>query len=493
MSDTSVFRISVSGWLAILLMAGMTACSSLQKKAEADFQAGAYEEAIATYDQILAKDPTDSDAVAGRLKARQKLIDTKLIEVRRTRMAGNEQNGIDILNHLVTLEDKWGYYPGGPVAYTQEEESGEAMRFLDGEVASALKQSFPLRASYLLTHYGKIFQGDLAGAYGRAVALVRTSGRRGCEQIATGTGPAKPYFDEFVQRYCAHWGVTPAKLSVAGRRKLKQLYRSISSRIQIEGLPAELTPVVAQDLEQAFEQTPWFDVNGSLVLPVTVSGKFDKQRTEVPENRVYSYTVQVPYTDYEPVEKQHDVPYTEYQYLCNGGTCANTPITKYRSESYWDNEPVIRYRDDPRTQPYSGTRISQVLQLTAAGKARFVSGEEPFSLVDKSEMSGFESQWNLPDIGLKPEHANVPDSLAWLKAQASRLGTRLNVAANRLWEDEYCQPSEGAASLASSGEQVHRCLRGKPSQIPKFVSLWYQDHLGVSVSQADDILGLKDL
>jgi len=487
-------------WLQCLVLCLLNGCSSLHRKAEKLYESGAYQGSIDTYDEILKKDPADADAVIGRLKARAKLIDTKLIEIRRSRLAGNEENAIEMLRHLVDEENEWATFPKGAVAYTQEEESTEALKFVDGQVKEALADQFPLRASYRLKRYQMIFQGTLSETYDRMSGVVREAGKQSCRSLADGSGATRPYFGEFLQKYCAHWGLSLAKVKPDEQRKLKKLYRGTKVQVKVENLPPEVISIVQENIDEGLKQTPWFDVKGARVLPVQLQGKYQNQHHEEVEMRLHSYTVQIPYTSYEPVQRERQVPYTDTQIQCvpnppgtPGQNCNPISVTKYRTEQYWENEPVTRYRDEPRTQSYDGLKISQLLNLNVEGKALFSGTSKIFNLSEKSNTSGFESEWSLPKIGLYPQHAGIPDPLSWIKLEVLQLGENFQSAANNFWEINYCHPVGKDLSFAVQGDQVHRCLRRRPTEIPRFVALWYENNLGVTVSQADELLGLKDL
>jgi hypothetical protein len=134
----------------------------------------------------------------------------------------------------------------------------------------------------------------------------------------------------------------------------------------------------------------------------------------------------------------------------------------------------------------------QLLGLFLKGRATFSSKPEQFTLTEKSEKAGFQHNVSMPEIGLSPQDADLPDPLEWLKAQSVALGNKLRDISEEVWRASYCRSPAHKTSLAQQGEQVHRCLRATPTETPRFIALWYQNSLGVNLSEAEKTLGLTN-
>lgn len=130
--------------------------------------------------------------------------------------------------------------------------------------------------------------------------------------------------------------------------------------------------------------------------------------------------------------------------------------------------------------------------LNAEGNVKLDKLAVPFTFTEKSERSGFEHSYNLPEIGLYPESAGLVDPLSFIKSHANDLASQIAERVGNAWYERFCKGAQREGSISFSGEQVHRCLRGKPSETPVFVSKWYENHLGVSFQDAQSILNLKD-
>jgi len=484
-------------WLLIPLL--LASCTSLSKKAREYFEAGDYEESVRTYDQALQKDPGDAAAIAGRAEAREKLIDVTLLRVRQSRLAGNAQNAIDMLLDLVERENAWGFAPkNGAVASTQDEESAEAFRYVQSEVRTALPSHHPLRAEFLLNHYRAIFQGPWQAPADGLRKLARGARENACRRFVAASPAPGAYYLEFLEKVCAGRGALPKQMAQVTHRKFDELYRGVKVTAKLEGFPEGYAAVLEDDLRQGLIKTPWFDARGAKMLTVTLSGRFAVEQTEKPEERLHNYWVSIPYTAYEEQPRSREVPYFSTETQCSPGasgtpTCIDVPVTRYRTENYTETVPVTRYREEPRVQAYTGRERTQTLTVFVNADAAFASVRRQFGVNEKAQDRGFEHDVSMPSIGLYPSQANLRDPQTWLKEQTGKLTGFIEDSGNSTWENLYCRPLAKHLSVAETGEQVHRCLRRQLPEVPKFVEDWYQRNLGISVAEADELFGTRDL
>jgi hypothetical protein len=484
-------------YLSFLVLVLLLGCSSLNMKAKELYEAKAYEDALAVYEEILQSSPQDTEATIGRIKCRNMVIDSKLLEIRRSRLGENEQNSLDMLLTLVQQENEWNTFPSGPVAYTQDEESREALQYITSKVNETLRQNFPLKGNIWLTKYKVIFQGFLLKKYDDLAAHVKDSGRDKCHRLLTGATNTRPYYSQFVQKFCSFFGEESRDIAHFSDDRYSELYGKVIVQAKITGAPGEIIPPFQDAIAEAFTHTPWFDAKGISELKVTLVGKFERTVRQNPEVRVHEYTVQIPYTAYVKKIRSRQVPYTTNQYQCAynyqvGQVCGNVQVTSYQTQFYSEMEPETRYRDEPRSQTYAGTNYYQFLGMFLKGKVQLGKTSHDISLTEKSEDSGFEHNVDMPDIGLTPQTANLPDPLEWIKQQAGHVGDKVRTKVSAIWGDQYCEMPAGKASVAQQGDQVHRCLRLNSSTVPPFVDNWYKNNFGIDINQADQLLGVKD-
>lgn len=491
-------------WLlcAIATMALSSGCNTARKRAEKFFEAEAYEDAAAAYEEVLRDDPNDADATIALQICRNKIIATKLIEVRLSRMAGNKQNSLDMLHAVVVSENGWKVFPKGQVAFTQEEEATFALTYLTSKVRSSLARNLPMPADMLIKKYRPIFEGNLSVKFGKLAQATQSAGKARCDSFSRmASNETGAYYAYFVRRFCAYWGVPQREVASTDQFRQSELFGKVNVSTHIDGIASEVAATLSESVRESFLASPWHDAKGHKTVAIALSGRFIRKNSVQPINLVHEYTVQIPYVEYVPVTKTRQVPYNSTQYRCdsvfvNGQytqICGNVPVTEYRTEYYTENEPVTRYRTEPRSQPYEANKHYQLLGLVLTGEVRLGKYVRPIALTEKSEKDGIQHDWNLPAIGLFPSSPNLPDPLEWLKEQSKLVGYRVNVIGDELWDNLYCKPQVKDRSVAAQGERVNRCLKLKLGTPPAFADKWYESVVGLKVSEVKDALSLSDL
>ena len=219
---------------------------------------GAYEQALNAWNDVLTGNPSDVDAIVGQQQAREKLIDSKLIEVRLSRMGGNTQNSIDLLLNLSSLESEWKFYPKGKVAFTQEEESGFALQYIGTRTNEELKKGHAVPAANLLKKYRPIFEGNLLHSFVSIQKKVQTAGVQQCEKFAREQSSDTPYFGYFVKQYCRIWNQSARDIASSDESRQKGLFKELRVEIKINGLEPAAYPAIIEEIQSAFKNSVWY-------------------------------------------------------------------------------------------------------------------------------------------------------------------------------------------------------------------------------------------
>lgn len=489
---------SVRSVALVALSLVLVGCSSLRKQADEQFEKGAYEEALQLYEQALVESPSDADASAGLRKTRIKLIDKRLLTVRHTRLGGNSQGALDLLSEVVADETAWKVFPDGPVSSTQDEESESLFPFFRGQVDTAFKKSRPLRVHYLVEHYRPVFQGTKQRMLDAMSSRAATLGKTSCSEIAAYANESVPYYAQFLAKACGLWGFDTTSLQRTARAKFGEFYRKVDAKVRVNGVDDGIEEMLEKVTEEAFRQSPWFDANGGKSATIAMSGAYARAYTERSETRSHSYTVSIPYTDYETVTRTRYVsnttyvPSCSYDYVTGREQCHDVPQSSSQPLSYTERVPVTRYRTEPRVQSYEGTYETQTLSLRIGGQARFGTLDRKLTYAERSKTEGFRHDWSIPSIGLNPEPSKLADPEQWLANQALGLGQEVLSASVDAWQKLYCRPLAAKADMAAIGNQAHRCLRAPPESVPAFVTAWYTNHFGVTPEQAATLFALND-
>lgn len=455
-------------------------------------EAGAHLEAARTYEEILKKDPQDPEAKLGLTEARSRLIDSRLIDIRRARTSGNPEQGLDHLMALLNDQAKWGLNAHAAATLTQEEETEFGANLVAKKVTSANQANHPLRASSLLLRYRPLFQDKRASRHDALNAETERVGQKHCKKLQAMDLKKAPYFAEFVIKYCAYFKEESAQLADRIGHRAADLVNDVTVTVKIKDLPNESTPKFTENFRDALKRTAWYDAEGKQTIALTVDGTLEFSRQQVPVNLVHQYKEDEPYVEVIDVQKIRQVPYETTESRINPTTRAIevVPVTKYRQETYIEKQSVTRTREVLKTYPYGAWKHMQHLKLALTGASTVAGRAVNFSLTEELNQNSFQHDLDLPAIGLKPAKLTLTDEGAWIDEQAKRASGLFEGKLAELWKDLYCSGSE-KLSLVASGEQVHRCLREQSGDAPEFAQGWYQKQLDMDMKEAMSLIGLK--
>ena len=472
-----------------------TACTSTQKRAEENLQAGNFEAALPLYERLHKSKPSDPAIAAGLETARDGVVSKRLISVRTTRMAGNQEQALNLLLETVQAEIQWGYGPKAKVAFTQSEEAGFALPYFEQRVKLALSEKHPLQAEVFHQRYQSVFQGgETVTRYAAAGARIKSAGKERCKEFGAKVTGAQPYYSEFVYRFCAHSGAeAPRDPARIAKSRSADLYKSVELSGEVAGLPSELVPSLQEAIRLGFEASPWFDGEGQKVAAVKITGKYtlDHQKDFVKE--VQNYTVSEPYQELAKVTKIRKVDYTVTEMVRDPRTGASIqqPITRQRDEAYETQEIVTRNRDVAKVYQYNALRHRQKIELQVSGEGELGPRRTSFDLHEMASREGMEHDLDVPEAKLKPSRPNLIEPHGWTRENFGHVRSQISERASTLWASLYCSAGDAGTDLASTGNQVHRCLRAKPAGVPPYVNEWYVQNLGVPYAEADRLLSTR--
>ena len=82
-------------------------CTTLLDEADNLYEKGLYKQALSIYDNHLIAKPDDEQALVGRQKSRQAIVNHGLIEVRMLRLAGNYEEACQKFEAILESESRW--------------------------------------------------------------------------------------------------------------------------------------------------------------------------------------------------------------------------------------------------------------------------------------------------------------------------------------------------------------------------------------------------
>jgi hypothetical protein len=479
--------LSTLGVLALFICS----CASPKKRALEHLNAGSFEEAGFLYEQVLKKNPQDVEAQVGLRRARDGVLDQGLISARMARLAGNQEQASDLLLNVIQKEKSWGHTPTAKVAFTQEEEAGFAVHFIQGRVKNLNQGRKPLQAEALLFNYEPIFQdSQTVSRFDTLKNEVRQTGQNSCRQYQSENRSEGPYFADFLGRYCVHFGETCKPCAIWSKSKLRELFLQADVAGVLSNLPDDLTKILISDLKSAFEETAWYDPQGRKKAALKFKGDYTFSHDKDLTSLVHHYTEQEPYEDVEQVMKRREVPYPtdEVQYNYQTRKYESVSTVKYRTEYYPEPQRVLRYRTVNKVYPYSALKHRQKIGLNFVGNYSAINQSLDLSFQDSSVEEGYEHHLDLPKIGLKPSRPQFQDPHSWVKDRISKIRQQFKEKSQAEWAALYCRVDTSTTDQKVLSDRVQKCLRSQIKPTPSFVSDWYESQLGLSYEKAEQIL-----
>ncbi len=475
---------TITAMAALMVQIG---CTSMKERGSQAMEAGNYEQAVTFYEQSVARDPGDAEAVAGLRRSREQVLSQRLIQVRNARLAGNLDAAVSSLIGVFETQKKWEMTPGGGVAFTQQEEREMLQPHLAAKVESDLKGGFPLRAQSTLKAYSAVF--DPVGA-ARIQARVQQSGKGSCETLRKELIAGKPYFSHWVANYCRFWGDT-AKLGDAAKGALSDgLFGKMQLTVHAEALSPEVHGAVNEALSKAFRNSPWYDPSGKHVATASVTGssKIEKSRDGIILEQPYQENES--YIENAVVKKTRQVEYFEPVRTTDPATgqISEKLERRNRPEVYETVEPQTRKRPVSRTYRYPAFRVRQHLSLHLSAQFDLEGKPVEALLTDSHEAEAIEHDENQPKYGLKPKRADLMDASRWSRERVEQFAASFKNKVTELWVTDYCRDSGDAGTLAHSGNQVELCMRARVEPAPGFAEAWYQKILGLPYREARALL-----
>lgn len=482
-------------WIAVVTIAVLvSSCASMKERANEKILAGNFDEAAALFERAVQQDPNDAEAVEGLKRARAGILGKRLIEVRQARTAGNQAQALDQLLAIVDTENRWKQSPAAEARFTQEEEIELGFAYFKQDISSLLQQKKPLLASYRYRRYQPVFSAEKTAKHYTALETqIERSGKESCNELWKEAGAEAPYYTGFLSSYCQFWKIDkkmPAKIEQA---RVADLFSTLELSGSVQQLPAELQAVLRQELQEAFESSPWHHPRGPGQLKMQLAGNYSFSHAKNLVSVIHYYDASEPYEDFENVTKTRDIPYTVMESVIDPVTkqLRTVQVTKYRKETYQEKEKVVRHRMVKKAHPYSALRHQQSIELSVAANGQVGSRSIAMTYLNKANAQGDEHELSVPDIGLNPSRPQLLNPAAWVKSESPKLQAELSRKLSEAWISRFCTP--GAGTRAELGELVQKCRRDKKAGAPAFINDWYQQNFGLTAGDAERLLGLESV
>ena len=473
--------------LITFLLLFTAACASTKKKAQENLEAGSFDSAVQLFEEVLQKDPNDVEAQTGLRQARDGSIDKTLIEVRMSRLASNPQNATDLLMSVLEKEHNWHFSPRANVAFTQNEETQMAAEYIQSKVQTSIQSNRPFQAEHFLVKYRRIFQAPPEKAhYQQLFKGVVDSGKKTCESFQRIHGKSTPYFADFLNRLCSHYEASCKTCFTWSQGKLHELYGMPDVSSTIVDLPQEFVPLMQNNFQSTFRETPWYDAKGVNKTSFLLTGiyKFSHQKNLV--NLIQNYTAEEPFQTVEMVSVPKEV--STQTWNPSTGTYTTTTHTEYRSEP----QTVTRYRTVDKTFPYSALKHQLNFDFSVNADTHLAGQSFHSSFQENFAQEGYEHNLDVPEVGLKPSVPQLTNAADWIKSESGKLNRQLKDKLQTEWISDFCKTDSSTSNADIWADRVQKCVRASTAQNSKFVQEWYENQLGVNFQTAEELLSGSD-
>ncbi len=439
---------------AILIIAifSLVGCTSLTEKGNELYASGMYNEAAAYYEKALARDSANVDARIGLEKARNKIIDRGLIDVRMLRLSSNAAGAADKLEEILRNQQEWNLTLSGAIASTQAEETRHARYWLIEQARDLSQSAYPDKFRWLAVSHRELIRAtQLRSKMESLQKVVEEKGRKTCREMARDVDGQRFFLRDFVQKYCTSWGV---EIDLKVDSMDKSRYRGLDITPQVtywtnfgstqhNNLEFQLN-----ELKQKFRDSIWYSSIGDQALSVRANGNVNYNRNSSAQYREASYTIDSVRT------------------VVNNGV---------------KEEKTVEIK---KKHPYYANVISENFSFDIWYSTKILG--ETLSKVKKFSKSAVTESHNenFPAAGLQPKRPSLMNVSALLSDKLGELNDEYLGVLRDKWAAAYCE-NHGSDALA---ENVLRCGKVRPDAI--HVNSWARQKFGVSYEELMSLYGI---
>lgn len=454
--------------VAILTLIFASGCTSRLKKGQNMLVEKNYSEALQIFEELVAKDPKNEEAILGLRQARTGVIDQNLIKVRLLRMGSNADESLEMLKTIFDQQNKWQVFPTGPVAFTQKEEVGYAFATLKRELRATLDQKRALRASFLAQRYSFMFDERQKNEIQIYKAEAEVQGQKICKDERKTQNQASPFWSAFVDKICSYYRV--ARTTKEKPQKWNfNLYRNLETQFAENKVDFENPERISETVVKSFQSTAWYDPESTKALKASLRAQYRFAHSQIPRTLTHFYTVKVPYTVYQT------------QQVMN-------PATNQLEQK---SVPQTAYREESRSLNYQATEHSLSTEINIVSE---IAGSDfnldfPFNKTESG--GGIESFTENREIHLAKQNPNNIHPSSYFYAKFLR--DYSEDSKKKLIEKYvqlFCAPIANQSERILKSEYSLKCLRQTKATPPAAASQWSRETYSLEVAQLDELLNL---
>ncbi|RZA18610.1 MAG: hypothetical protein EOP10_20845 [Proteobacteria bacterium] len=450
----------------LTLLALQLACTSLTDQGDELFEKGLFVEAEQTYNAALQKDAADAGALEGLQKARVKILDVGLIEVRMLRLANNYLLAADKLEGILDKQALWKVRFNSGIAETQETETAKSKEFLLQEMGREFAAGFPERGFWLgHTHKNVLSNTGPSRELDDVNVKIAGLGKKRCDEFQKQPSVKDVFLRTFVNRYCSLFGVAWASKSQVDDPWLFS-GASFTNQYAIEKLNyagALSSQALQTELSKVFENSPYYHPLSNKTLKLQMAGTLAYADNRQSERRRKDYEVQE--------ERKEKVMTKDAQ-----GKMVETEVK---------NKVKV-----PKVFEYFITRHDESANIlsTVTGS---IAGKDYRSHFQKTTTQTSESHNESNSAAdVYPEKAKLMDVSEWFNQQFKTAATSFESDLNRLWGQHFCalmnESMNDDKEAIRNWEMIERC--GRIENGNQIVNTYYRTRFHLSYDELWSLL-----
>ncbi|HEY4178150.1 MAG TPA: tetratricopeptide repeat protein [Kofleriaceae bacterium] len=487
--------------LILVLVAG---CGTLRGHGDELYSQGKYAEAAEVYDQALQKDPTDSELIGKRLKARNASLRVVLQEAWKARQAAQMEAAVAKIDELLARKEAWQMQFEPAVVQSATAELAAVGAYAQNLVTNRARAMGPMIGGTVAIHFQPLLAHPDLEKYRTATAqALLQAGRDACAKLAPTA--KSPYWAWVVNRYCQRVASTPVNVP-----RLPYLVSGLEIVGGVRGATRAEQATTYDVLAEAFRASVWYASEGAPALHGEVSGSISSQFDAQQTTKTVQYTVQIPYTDYENYQVSYQEPYEDTEsyseqvpettyttetYSCGESTCTRSvpqttyrtdyktrTVTKYRTAWKTEQRAVTKYRTEYRTFDYdvverSGRYKSQLRIVLGPQVDRVVA-----EISGDFNEDGVDHDVTFTPAGITPSRANLTTAEEFVSHEQHRLAAEMTKKLDAQYSAHFCTLTR------YSVEDAAQCAYLDASAVPPTAQDAFTSALGPDAALLGEIL-----
>lgn len=475
--------------ISVALVSSLISCSTFSRDARKYELAREWESARSMWLRVLERSPNDVDALIGKKRAEEEIINERLVGVTRARESNDFATALQRMEELLRQTADWHYKLDYYSASFQAKELALEWKELSARTNGLIFRNQPWNARLLLADYASIFASVPEVERQSVVFKLTKLTEEYCQRYVQNIACNGPKSAALVQKICGlHLPKLKLQNIAMSNGEERDRFKVHQVNLQVDGLPSRFNDKLREAVFLSFSHSDWYKQEGEASVDIGIGGAFSFiDRAEVVELE-QEYYKSVPYTAYQPKMETRQVPYQTTEYQCTyryptGTICGNVSVTKYRTAYDWVQVPVTKYQQVREVYPYLGEEVTYSgnvsLSINFSSDQALIPSKAISNSVKKSEIV---HRVSMPSIKLYPVTERTFSQEEWVSSVAAEVTQGLDQHLKGSWRNYVCRKFKDNVKAANASEFALRCREaddGREQGDLSIVDGWFKAKFGI--------------